>query len=353
MERPIQKPIGTNLQELDTPALFIDSLGVLNNWAILKSKVENAGKNLRSNASAYRTPALAHFVGIEAIYVDTLSEGLCFAEAGIKDILVGRIPRPDQLGLLKSLEAQCNLTVCLSSLDELKLLSQSRRESVNAISVLFRIALDQLDLGLEPNKELMDILCEDPVGSKNICKGVFFRITGCLTDPLQAGLDQWLEMLDERLGKLRETDRSIVAFHNNPSESLIFSPFVTEIIEDKFLLRDNGLSPDQSGTMGVISSVTSNPEPHLALIDCGQKAIAVDRGLPSVSGSRKRHVERMSAEHGFLIIDPQEDRVRLGERVILSPADAGDTFNIYDYVNVMNNERLSAVWRIESRGKYS
>ena len=349
-------PIGQSKWDLDTPALLIDRDKLDCNILTMAARCKENGVDWRPHTKGHKNPAIAHLcieAGAIGVTCAKLSEAEVMAAAGIKDILVGRIPRSDELGLLKSLEAQCNLTVCLSSLDELKLLSQSRRESVNAISVLFRIALDQLDLGLEPNEELMDILCEDPVGSKNICKGVFFRITGCLTDPLQAGLDQWLEMLDKRLGKLRETDRSIVAFHNNPSESLIFSPFVTEIIEDKFLLRDNGLSPDQSGTMGVISSVTSNPEPHLALIDCGQKAIAVDRGLPSVSGSRKRHVERMSAEHGFLIIDPQEDRVRLGERVILSPADAGDTFNIYDYVNVMNNERLSAVWRIESRGKYS
>ena len=353
MERPVQKPIGSDLQSLDTPALFLDSNGVANNWTTLNAKVRATGKKLRSNASVYRTPALAHSVGIKSIYVDTVSEGLCFAEAGIEDILVGRIPQYAEFGLFKSLEAQCNLSVCISSFDELRIISESREESARDIPVLFKIALDELDLGLEPNDELMEILCEGPVGFDNIETGIYFRITSCIADTRCAELFLWLEKVEKRLQELHGSEMPVVVLHNDPSESLISSRFVTEIIEDGFLFVNNRISPCQSGTMGVIASVTSHPEPHLALLDCGQKSIAIDRGLPSVLGNKKRQIERMSAEHGFLAIDSMEDRINLGEKVVLSPANAGDTFNIYDYVNVMRDERLAAVWRIESRGKYN
>jgi len=60
----------------------------------------------------------------------------------------------------------------------------------------------------------------------------------------------------------------------------------------------------------------------------------------------------MSAEHGWLILESESESLSLGEKIVLSPADVGDTFNLYDYVNVISDQKLSAVLKVEARGKY-
>ena len=60
----------------------------------------------------------------------------------------------------------------------------------------------------------------------------------------------------------------------------------------------------------------------------------------------------MSAEHGYLKVDGENWLPKLGERVKLNPSDVSDTFNLYDYLNVISGGLLKTIYQIDARGCY-
>jgi len=355
MERPIIKPIGSPLRDLDTPALFIDKDQIIRNWMAVKSSFLATGTRVRSNGSVFRTPAIYHMLEVTSVYVDTVSEGLVFASAGFEDITVGRMPVSDNGGLLESLISQSNLTICISSKKEFEYLKDLTEtfSTSNEVNILIRVSLEHAQMGIEI--ETIDWEEIEELSSSN----GFHKIGFIFRLPIESTLDQNIAMLDDLSGYFKENDpcnsmtqHPVVAFASSITDPQITSSFITEIIEDPLILEPSINNQEGVIPFGVLSSVMSRPAPALALIDCGQKAISTDHGVPAISGMRGAHIEKMSAEHGFLILGPESSSLNLGEKIVLSPSDIGDTFNLYDYVNVLSDEKLTAIWKVEARGKY-
>jgi D-serine deaminase-like pyridoxal phosphate-dependent protein len=123
----------------------------------------------------------------------------------------------------------------------------------------------------------------------------------------------------------------------------------TEIIDSYgiFETRDFQMSP-----VGVITSVMSHPQSDMVYLDCGQKSISIDQGMPKPIDLQKSSVSQMSAEHGYLQIRDANWLPKLGDRVGLSPSDVSDTFNLYNYLNIISNGILKAIYEIDGRGYY-
>ena len=58
MERPIQKSIGTKLEELDTPSLILNGEAYKTKWRSVSKTLAGNQRTFRSNASVHRTPSL-------------------------------------------------------------------------------------------------------------------------------------------------------------------------------------------------------------------------------------------------------------------------------------------------------
>ena len=93
MERPIFKPIGTPVEELDTPALTLD-MGVFEkNLQIVHSFFKKSDAKLRPYVGTHRTPALAHkqlAAGgtVGGVAVGTVGQAEVFVNAGVNDVLI-------------------------------------------------------------------------------------------------------------------------------------------------------------------------------------------------------------------------------------------------------------------------
>lgn len=99
----------------------------------------------------------------------------------------------------------------------------------------------------------------------------------------------------------------------------------------------------------VLATVISRPEPGLALLDLGQKAITADTGWPvaDLPGAR---IAKQSAEHGFLELEGADPGI--GDKVWAIPHDTGNCANVYDFINIVKDGRLVAVWPVAARGHY-
>jgi D-serine deaminase-like pyridoxal phosphate-dependent protein len=104
----------------------------------------------------------------------------------------------------------------------------------------------------------------------------------------------------------------------------------------------------------VLSTVVDRPEPGLALINAGSKTFSSDRtpeGVHAVpADGRGFAVIRLNEEHGY-IRGPGTDELRIGDRLLLTPAHVCPVFNLTDTVVVTEHGRPVDCWRIEGRGK--
>ncbi|MCE2459531.1 MAG: hypothetical protein J4F38_01960 [Pseudomonadales bacterium] len=90
MQRPLEKPIGTRVEELDTPALLLDLSRFENN----ASRFEGVTPPVRAEAWIHKTPAIARLQvavpGVAGIAVRSIAEAEVFAAAGFDDIAIRR-----------------------------------------------------------------------------------------------------------------------------------------------------------------------------------------------------------------------------------------------------------------------
>lgn len=347
MERPIQKSIGTKLEELDTPSLILDGEAYKKKWRSVSKTLAGDDRTFRSNGSVHRTPSLTHFVGEERIYVETLSEALIFAAHGVKNILVGRLPLEDPNSLLQSLITQCSLTICANDLGQAEELAQFRKEKNSEFKILLRIALNPTELGISVNR--YEEYLKDKDGFLSY-QGIFFEWSHSneLTD--SSSLSRLIQGLDDPQEEHLESD--IVAICESESAVPSIPPVTSEIIDGSNIWTlDESLQKDEL-LIGVVSSIMSLPIEDQAFIDCGQKAISIDNGLPHLLYKDSLRVDKMSAEHGFLEISKPSNDCELAERVVLIPSNISDTCNLYDYMNVLSDGVLTSIWKVEARGRY-
>ena len=90
MQRPIEKPLGTRVEELDTPALLLDLARFEDN----ASRFEGLTPAVRAEAWVHKTPAIARLqvarAGVAGITVRSIAEAEIFAAAGFDHIGIRR-----------------------------------------------------------------------------------------------------------------------------------------------------------------------------------------------------------------------------------------------------------------------
>ena len=93
MERPLFKPVGTPLLQLDTPALVVNVAALEHNLTTAHNFFRSGAVKLRPYVSAHRCPVIAHKQLAASgttggISVTTLGEAEVFAAHGVHEIFV-------------------------------------------------------------------------------------------------------------------------------------------------------------------------------------------------------------------------------------------------------------------------
>jgi D-serine deaminase-like pyridoxal phosphate-dependent protein len=104
----------------------------------------------------------------------------------------------------------------------------------------------------------------------------------------------------------------------------------------------------------VLATVVDRPEPGLALIDAGSKTFSSDKTPEGLSAratdGRDLAVVRCNEEHGY-VRGPATDALRIGDRVLFTPAHVCPVVNLTDQVVVTESGLAVDIWRVEARGR--
>ncbi|MEE9198524.1 MAG: alanine racemase [Dehalococcoidia bacterium] len=368
MERPIFKPVGTPVGELDTPALVVDITVLERNIETLHSFFRGRVAKVRPHIESHRCPMIAHkqlAAGGTAggICVTTVGQAMVFAERGVTDIFVANeVVTPRKIGRLCSLARHAGITVAVDSRENVDDLSEAASSGGVTLGVVVDINTRLNRCGVEPGRPAVDL-------AKAICKAPNLDFAGLMTyegpileedpDRLAAESRKWAQqVLDTRemVEKAGMEVRVVSVGGTHNYEIVGDMDGVTEVPAGSYALMDyryQPYRPQLRPAARVMATVTSVPEPGLAITDTGQKAIGADPGLPAVDGVAGATVDSLSAEHGNLRLEGDTgDGLDLRDKVWLVPWDIGACANLYDYIHATRDGKLEAVWDVAARGRY-
>jgi D-serine deaminase-like pyridoxal phosphate-dependent protein len=368
MERPIFKPVGTPVEELDTPALVVDEAILDQNIEAMHSFFRDKPAKLRPHIESHRCPAIAHkqlAAGgtVAGVCVTTVGQAEVFARSGFVDVFVANLVVTRQkIDRLFALARSAKMTVAADNRKNVGELSEAASARGVALDVVVAINTGAGIFGVEPGEPAVDL-------ARSIYEAEGVNLAGVMTylgailadDPETSSAEsrgRTQQVLDTReMLESAGMDVGVVSVGGTFDYEIAGSmDGVTEVPAGSYALMDEKHRSHKvrfKPAARVLATVGSVPEEGVAITDGGAKAIGNDTGLPSVDNVPGATVKGLSAEHGSLALDASADgRLELGDKVWYTPWDIGTCVNLHDYINVVRDGSLVGVWDILARGHY-
>ena len=364
MERPIFKPLGTAAENLDPSSMVVDISVLDKNIRTMHSFFSGCKAKLRPCVNAHLSPAIAHkqlSAGETCgIAVHTLSQAEVFAEYGFSDILLANlITTPPKIKRLSALTRTTKITVAVDSLINVNDLSNAAITHKTKINVVVCLNNQLNSIGIEPGKPAIHLA---KAGAK--AEGLYFSgLMAYNADQLEQSHNDLTSEPNDYIHQVLDTKRKI---ENSGIDVTSLSiggtrhyklaaaiDDVTDILAGTYALMSESYRTQCSEfkpAASILSIVVSTPESGVAVIDAGRKAIGSDSGLPVIQNVPGATVKGLSAEHG--IIELTNVNVNIGDKIWVLPWDIVETVNLHDYMQVVRDGNLEAVWDVPARGTY-
>jgi D-serine deaminase-like pyridoxal phosphate-dependent protein len=294
----------------------------------------------------------------------TIWEASAMVAEGISDILVAnQVVGPVKSAELARIAGLTDVIVLVESDANADELADAARAAGTEVGVLV-----ELDVGLHRSgvRELADAVAlaqriDDTPGLR--LRGPFGYEGHCMLEPdrelrvqkAQASNAMLIELADEfdRHGLSTE----IVAAGGLGTWDITgANERITEIHAGSYIFMDafhRRLVPGFEPALTVLSTVISRTG-DMAVVDCGRKAIGIDRAVPELVGTggevRFEHGEHFIHEEHTALTLEDEPELGVGGTVRLMPGYGPTTVNLYDCYFVIEDDTVVDVWPI--RGRY-
>ncbi len=368
MERPIFKPVGTPATELDTPALVVDLAVLTHNLTRIHTLFQHSATKLRPHVAAHNCPALAqHQLAaggtVGGISVATLGQAEVFATHGFTDILVANAcVTPAKIRRLCALAHQVTVTVAVDNVANVQDLADAARTFDVTLQAAVDIDIGAGRCGVAPGQPALELARAVQHAPNLDGVGLMATTTPLLESDQGTRATQTRQQLQPLLDSREmlekaELDVRLVSLGGTLDYATAGSlSGVTEIRAGTYALldaRSRPVLPDLQPAARVLTTVTSRPQPDIAITDAGQKAVGIDLGPPEVDEVSGITVLGLNAEHCRLRFnDKAAANLPLGTTIWLTPWDIGTTTNLYDFIHVIYQGALTTIWPVAARGHY-
>lgn len=360
-------PLGSDLRDIDTPALCIDLDAMEANIQRMASWITGRGKQWRPHQKCHKTPAIA-WKEIEAgaigVTCAKVSEAEVMASAGIRDILIAHmiVGRPKWERVAALCHHADPIIACdhFAQVEPLAAICRGRGVVCRVI-IEVNIGLDRV--GARPGRDTLDL-----ARAISRLEGVELAgIMGYEGHLLRvADQDEKKHLIGEAMGVLRhcrdmllneQLNCDIVSAGGTGSYQITSDcEGVTElqagggIFADPFYLEQMNVQGLKSAVT-VLATVASRPTLERAVLDCGRKTLNPDLMMPTVKNRPDATVMHLSAEHGTLKLTGASQDLKIGDKVELCVPYSDFTTVLHDNFLGFRNGKLETVWPILGRGK--
>ena len=359
MERPVYQPLGTPLEQLDTPAMVVDLAVMERNIETLHSFFRTSSAKARPHVTAHKCPAVARLQlaaggTVDGIAVSRVGEAEVFVEAGINDILVSsEIVTRGKINRLCGLARMASISVAVDNPKNVADLSAAAQATGTTLRVLVHVNTGGDGAGVAPGSAAVEL-------ARAVSGAAGLEFAGLMTpespimpeetDGIQAVLDT-----REAVEKAGMTVHTVSTGGVHNYESAASTGGVTEVPVSAYPLMDYNycqhLGQFQPAAR-VVAMIISRPVDEYGIADAGHKATGPDRGLPVIDGIPNAQVTRLSAEHTSVALEGDARKsVKVGDMVRLIPRDLDTCINQYNLLHAVRDGKLEAIWEIAARGR--
>ena len=368
MERPIFQPVGTPVEELDTPALVVYLDVMDRNIQTFQGYFKDSAAKVRPVVTSHLCPQIAHRQldaggTVGGIAVTTLGEAEVFAGSGFADILLAnQVVTASKIRRLCVLAGRTSIGVAVDSPENAEQLSQGAASAGVELRVLVEIEAGMGRCGIAPGPGAV-ALAQKISGLPGLkFDGIMGSVPGPKgdDDPSQhetktrANLQVVLDVKED-MDKAGLPVAVVSVGGAHCYAQAIQTPGVTEVRAGRYPLMDHRLKsflPELAPAARVLASVISHPIDGLAVLDAGHKAMAPDQGRPVLDGVEGGSATRFSAEHGIVELEGDaQKKLNPGDKAWLVPYELGACVNQYDYIRAVKAGKLEGFWPISARGR--
>ena len=348
------------LSGLSTPALVLDAKIFKANAAAMEKLLEGSTLRLRPHYKSHKCASIAAWQmknGAVGMTCAKLSEAEDLCDAGVEDILIAnQICDPAKIRRLADLAANCRLTVCVDSAENIRALSAAAKSCGSTIYCLVEYDIGMQRCGVVHHEEVLAL-------AKEIERAENLNFEG-----LQAYAGHLSHMEDEKerlrlteenerdlrglIGLLEENGLRVNTLSGGSTGTAAIKAaagLYTELQAGSYLFMDatyKNLDIPFKNSLFLLTTVVSRRE-GLTVVDAGVKTCGVDQGMPvPLMGEAAEIVasEEHFQLHGYTGAEQP------GDKLLLVPAHCCSTVNLHDKIYLVEDDKVIARIPITARG---
>jgi 3-hydroxy-D-aspartate aldolase len=365
---------GMREDEIDTPALVIDLDAFEYNLDTMAAKLAPSGVKLRAHAKTHKSPVIARLQmlrGAVGNCVQKVAEAEVLAWGGIPDILVSNeVVGAAKLARLCALSRIAKVAVCADDAGQVAAIEAAAAAAGTRMTVLVEIDVGAGRCGVQPGPDAV-ALATRIAASRNLIFGGLQAYHGSAqhkrTPAERRGLiGNAVDGSRRTVEQLRQQglDCAIVGGAGTGTfEIEATSGIYTEMQAGSYVFMDADYARnlDENGApvstfrhaLFVLSSVMSQAQTGVAVLDAGHKAVSVDSGFPTVWQRPDIQYTSASDEHGKLQYGSETAAPKVGEKLRLVPGHCDPTVDRFDWYVGVRAGRVECLWPVAARGGLS
>jgi 3-hydroxy-D-aspartate aldolase len=365
---------GMREEEIDTPALVIDLDAFESNLDTMADLLAPTGAKLRAHAKTHKSPVIAKLQmarGAVGNCVQKVAEAEVLAWGGVPDILVSNeVVGASKLARLCALSRIAQVAVCADDAGQVAAIEAAAADAGIRMTVLVEIDVGAGRCGVQPGPDAV-ALATRIAASKHLIFGGLQAYHGSAQHKRTPGERRSLiggavDASRRTVEQLRQRglDCAIVGGAGTGTfEIESKSGVYTEMQAGSYVFMDVDYARnlDEAGApvstfrhaLFVLSTVMSQAQPGVAVLDAGHKAVAVDSGLPTVWRRPELSYISASDEHGKLQYGSETAAPKVGEKLRLVPGHCDPTVDKFDWYVGIRKGRVECLWPVAARGGVS
>ena len=356
--------IGLRIEELDTPALWVDLGRLERNIATVAGQLRAAGVQWRPHIKGIKTPAVAQKLlaaGAMGVTCAKLGEAEVMAAASVRDILVAnQVVGPDKAMRLAAIQRHADVKSAVDSAVNVAEIGRAAQAIGVEVGVLIEVDTGMNRAGVEPGEPTLAlarlILATPGVKLRGLMSWEGHNLG--LDDPAQkeAGIIASMEQLIASAELCRQAGIPIEIVSGGGSGTYMVTSKVAGMTE---IQAGGAIFCDQSyqawgvalePALFIRARVTSRPTLTRVICDAGFKTHTRGFASPKPMGLDAKSVV-LSAEHGIIALNGPSDAPQVGETFDLMPGYGDATVFLHDTMYGVRDGVVETVWEVQARGK--
>ncbi len=357
-------PIGTPVEELDTPCLLVDLDAVEHNFNIVAETYRDTECKMREHSKDIKTPLLARMQiraggTVGGVCTAKVAEAEAMIEGGIEDILItSEVPTRDKMARVCALSKRADMKVTIDDPRNVRQLSEVAQANDTTIGVVIEVNTSMGRAGVREAQKGVEL-----AKLADSLPGIAFK--GVMSHQTLPGRpDKETRMIEGRRYIQMCLDvRDAIEAAGIPVEIVSSGeswsydvaagiPGVTEVEGGTYaLMGTNYTYMDEFSQAGrVLGTVISAPRPGVAIGDVGYRALGSPNGvLPDIDAAPGVRVEALHEQHVVLRSDGDMP-LDVGDNFYLYSGQSDIMVNRWDNIIGVRNGIVESVMPITARG---